>query len=411
MNSFEWMMALRYVFSKKRITLIGIISKISITGVTVGVAALIVVLSVFNGFSALVEGLLKGVDPDIRIEASDKRYLAEEDSVLFSVLKEIPEISLVSRFAEGKALLTHDNENQVAWVHGVEDSLFNRMTRLDDHLVMGKSRFRSETGEKGILVGIGLSDKLSAIEGATIAAISPVGLDKVFTQMQTPRTRRFEVTGVFSVQRVYDVGFAYASFEDVQDLFQLPGKMSGVELRLIPGADAGKIKEILSEKLGKGYWVQTWYDLRREMYSIMKLEKWGAYLILALIIIIAAFNIVGTLTMTVLEKRRDIGVLMAMGTSRQQIYRIFLKQGLIVGFSGVLIGSLLGYGVVFLQMTTGFYQIPNSQSFLVDAFPVSVEWVDFLATTAMALLLTSVSAIYPARLASSLDPVEAIRYE
>lgn len=411
MKSFEWLVSSRYVFSKKRISLIGIISKISIVGVTVGVAALIVVLSVFNGFSSLVEGLLKGVDPDIRIEATDKKSLPEGDSLLFSILKSIPEISLVSRFTEGKALLTYDNKNQVAWLHGVEDSLFGRMTKLDQHIVMGSSALTAKEGNKGILLGIALSDKLGAIEGASVAIISPVGLDKVFTQMQTPRTRRFEVTGIFSVQRVYDIGFSYASYAAVQDLFQMNGKMTGVEIQLTPGADAAEVKEKLQEKLGNAYWVQTWYDLRREMYSIMKLEKWGAYIILALIIIIAAFNIVGTLMMTVLEKRRDIGVLMAMGTSRKQIYRIFLKQGLIVGFSGVIIGSILGYGIVFLQMKTGFYRIPNAESFIVDAFPVAVEWVDFFATTAMALVLTSLSAIYPARMAAALDPVDAIRYE
>lgn len=415
MSQFEWMIAKRYVFSKKRIQLIGIISKISIVGVTVGVAALIVVLSVFNGFSSLVQQLLKGVDPDIRIEAADQSTLAENDSLLWSILKNHPEVKIASRFVEAKAVLAFENKTQVAYIHGVEADKFNEFSQIPEHTQMGVPDLKGDSEEeneyRGMLIGIGIADKLGIPSNVTISVISPVGLDRVFTQMQSPRVRELKVTGIYSVQRAYDIGFSYVEYGRAQDIFRIPGQMTGVELRLNPGVSVEDFKETLQKSLGNKYWVQTWYDLRREMYSVMQLEKWGAYLILALIIVVAAFNSIGTLMMTVIEKRKDIGVLMAMGASREQIYRIFLRQGWMVGVAGVIIGSVLGYGIVFLQLSTGFYKIPNAASFIIDAFPVAVEWSDFFATTAMALVLTSVSAIYPARAASKLLPVEAIRYE
>lgn len=411
--NFEWLVSSRYVFSKKRISLISIISSISIVGVTTGVAALIIVLSVFNGFLSLVEGLLKGVDPDIRIEAADKKTLDENDSLLFAVLGSHSDIKIYSKYAEGKAILSNENKNQVAYIHGVDTTVFPQMTKIQNHIVIGNYSYTSTDSvvRYGIIMGIGLGDKLGVSPKTEIAAISPVGLEKVFTQMTAPRIRRFQVNGVYSIQKAYDSGIAYADYSAVQDLFKMNGQMSGVEIRLKDGADAEVVKEQLQKLLGEKYWVQSWYDLRREMYTVMKLEKWGAYIVLTLIIVVAAFNIIGTLLMTVLEKKRDIGIMRAMGANQHQIFSIFLKQGLIVGLSGVVMGSIIGYGIVYLQMTYGFYKIPNAESFIVDAFPVHVEWLDFFAVTCVALILTVVSAIYPAKKASQLQPVDNIRWE
>lgn len=413
MKSFEWLVSSRYVFSKKRINLITVISSISIIGVTTGVAALIVVLSVFNGFLSLVEGLLKGVDPDIRIESSDRNSLSESDSLLFSILVKRSDIELYSKYIEGKTILSFENKNQVSYLHGIDTVKFGQMTKVQNHVVMGRYSFSSTDSsvQNGLVMGVGLGDKLGVSTGATIAAISPVGLEKVFTQMTAPRVKRFKVNAVFSIQKAFDTGVAYADYSVVQDLFKLGGKMTGIEIRLKKDADAEKVKSELQKALGEKYWVQSWYDLRREMYTVMRLEKWGAYIILTLIIVVAAFNIVGTLLMTVLEKKRDIGILRSMGASKDQVYSIFLKQGLIVGVSGVIAGSIIGYGIVFLQMKFGFYKIPNAESFIIDSFPVTAEWTDFFAVTSVALILTVLSAIYPAKKASELNPVENIRWE
>lgn len=412
MNRFEWLIAGRYVFSRKRINLINIISVISIAGMTVGVASLIVVLSVFNGFSTLVGSLLKGLDPDIRIESATGDRLSVSDSVLIQALREEKSIVLSAPFIEEKGLLVRGQNHQVAWLYGMDDSLFKKMVSLDLHMVAGLQNVAgNEQDQRGMVMGIALADQLDAMVHDTIAVLSPVGLDKVFTQMQAPRTKRLQMTGMYQVQRVYDIGFSYISFEAAADLFRYRDEMTGVAIRLSPEADAADVKERLQSRLGSDYEIRTWYDLRRNMYSIMQLEKWGAYFILTLLIVIAAFNVVGTLMMTVLEKRRDIGILMSMGSSREQIYRIFLNQGLLVGLSGVGMGSLLGYGVVWLQQLTGWYKIPNSENFIIDSFPVAVEWTDFLAVTSISLLLAVLSAIYPARMATRLDPIEAIRYE
>lgn len=382
-------------------------------GITTGVAALIVVLSVFNGFLSLVEGLLKGVDPDIRIEAVNKKMLDENDSLLFKVLDSQKEILMYSRYIEGKTILSNDNKNQVAYIHGIDTVMFPKMTNIENHLVMGHYSYSSTDSvvRYGMIMGVGLADKLGLSPNDRIAAISPIGLEKVYTQMTAPRVRRFQVNGVYSIQKAYDSGIAYADYSVVQDLFKMNGQMSGVEIRLQKNTDVDVVKEKLQHLLGDTYWVQSWYDLRREMYTVMKMEKWGAYIVLALIIVVAAFNMVGTLLMTVIEKKRDIGIIRAMGADRKQVYSIFLRQGLIVGLSGVVMGSIIGYGIVFLQQTFGFYKIPNAESFIIDAFPVQIQWQDFFAVTLIALILTVASAIYPAKKAGELNPIENIRWE
>jgi len=200
------------------------------------------------------------------------------------------------------------------------------------------------------------------------------------------------------------------ALEEAQRLFRMQGEVTGVELRLRDLDDAERVKAALERQLDPAaVRVQTWYDLQRALYDVMRLEKWGASFILGLIVVVAAFNIVGSLTMIVIEKRRDLGALRAMGATRRDIRRIFLLEGLLVGVTGAGLGLAVGLGLALLQQATGFVPLADAEAFIINAYPISIRWLDVALVAGLSVALCVGAALYPAARAAAQEPAEAVR--
>jgi len=408
--SFETYIARRYLLSKKKSGFITIITSISILGVTIGVAALIVVLSVFNGFSGLVTSLLIGFDPHLRIEGELSQD-SQDTQNLYSVLENDPRIKAFSPFVSGKGMILSATGSKAAFITGVEEEGSTQVSGLSEKIILGDFRFREDRGIGGIVLGITLADRLGVVVGDTLMIASPAGIESAITQLAPPDLKSFRVAAIYqSHNREYDGLYAYISLQSAQSLFRMHHAYSGMEMRLNDIDEAEAVKHDLQRKLPEKFSVHTWYDLHKDLYSIMKVERWVAYIILCLIIGVATFNLLGSLTMSVIEKTRDIGALKSMGSTDRSIVAIYLSEGLIVGLAGTVIGSLLGLVLSILQRDYHLFRL-DPTVYIISAIPVELQWMDFVVVGVSAILLCSIAALYPARRAASLLPAEAIRWE
>ena len=407
--STEFFIARRYLFSKKKFSFITVISLISVLGVTVGVAALIIVLSVFNGFSGKVTGMLINFDPHIRIEAAGEGGVADYRALETSVKQMGYANSSV--YTLNKGMLANSKSNEVVFVKGVDQNGIAEVSGIKELTTIGDFDLSDEGGLGGVVIGFSLLNKMKAMPGDTITILSPAGLEMSLTQFVDPRSALFVIKGVFdSDNKDYDGNYAFISLPKSQELFNLQGKVNGIEIRLADISRSESVKSKLEDELGGSYKVQSWYDLHSDFYSILKVERTGVYLILSLIIAVASFNILGSLTMTVIEKRRDIGVLKAMGATNKMITRIFLFEGISVGAIGMIAGTALGILITLGQKYFQFYKL-DPLVYKLDALPVEMRAIDLILVPLAALLLCFLASIYPSKRASSMEPVSAIRWE
>lgn len=382
---------------------------ISIIGVTIGVAALIIVLSVFNGFSSRVTSILISFDPHIRIEATEGNKVTDYNSIQ----EKIKDLGIKSSapYTLNKGMLTNETSNEVVFIKGVDEKEVGDVSGVVEFMRFGEFDLKNNGDYGGIIMGFSLLGKLKARPGDTLTLLSPVGLENSLTQFVEPKTKKFIISGVYdSDNKDYDGNYAYISLENSQDLFQLDGKVNGVEIRYnnISESEAGKEK--IKAVLGNDFKVMTWYDLHEDFYSILKVERWVAFIILSLIIAVASFNILGSLTMTVIEKKRDIGVLKSLGASDKMITNIFLFEGISVGVIGIIAGTILGLGVTLAQKYLDLYKL-DSGVYKISALPVELQYMDFVYIPIAAMVLCFLASLYPSRRAARLEPVNAIRWE
>ncbi len=408
--SYERFIAQRYLGSKRQMRFINIITYVSVVGITVGVAALLVVLSVFNGFNSVVTNVLVGFDPHVKITPARGKSVSLSDS-LIQILEREKRIVAWSPFIASKALLMTAQVNRVVFVKGVVDSMVGSVSGVRDRIVLGDLVFHDTQGSDGIVLGMGLADRMSATVGSELTLVSPVGVDAMLLQFGQPLMKKCTVEGIYdSYNKDYDTHYAFISLEAAQKLFDYRNEVSGVELRLRNINDAEIVKSTLQSELGSNYTISTWYDLHRDLYSVMKIERWVAYLILCLIVGVATFNVLGSLTMGVIEKRRDIGILKSLGATKRSIMRVFMFEGLLVGTIGTFLGLFIGFVVCYLQITYQLFPL-DPTVYIIPSIPVEIRWTDFLAVSGASMLLSTIASLYPAIRAAKLQPVEAIRWE
>jgi lipoprotein-releasing system permease protein len=407
---FEKFIAGRYLLSKKKIQFITIITFISIVGISVGVAALISVLSVFNGFNKFQVESLTGFDPHIRIEPSSGSQLPEYYGII-SKLKDDPEVTGIAAFTLNKGVISSRKNNVVVYLKGVDDNKIAKVSDVVEETRIGEFKFSDNENFGGIVLGINAADRLQTRIGDTVTVMSTVGMERALTQIITPKTQRCIVRGIFDVRnRDYDKLYAFISLNFSQRLFDLGNSVNGVEIRLRDINDSEDFKEKLVKMLGSQYTINTWYNLHQELYTVMQAEKRTAYIVLCLIITVATFNIAGSLTMTVIEKKRDIGILKAMGSTNSSIIRIFMFEGILIGIYGAILGCIMGLGVCFLQIKFKLFPL-DPLVYPIDALPVDLRWGDFVFVALAALFLSFAASLYPALRAARQEPIQAIRWE
>lgn len=358
---------------------------------------MIIVLSVFNGFNTFAVDQIVGFDPHIRITPIQTKT-TNADS-LIATLK-IPDVISAEPFISGRSAIVHDGVTQVAEIHGTGTARKGIM--IPDRSLL--------PNEGGVVLGSVLASRLRVGSGDEISFISRKGLELALSQVAQPNTLTALVTGTFSINQEYDERVAFVDMNTARELFDLPHGEMGIEIRLKDFHQAERLAPELAEHLGPAWRVETWQDLHRDLYGAMELERWAAFAILMLIIIVAVFNVLGSLTMTVIEKRRDIGVLKAMGAADGGIMRIFLYEGGMIGIIGTIIGLVLGIGLCTLQSAYGLFKL-DTNSYLLPALPVEMRIADVLLVSITALVLALCAALYPARRAARTDPADAVRWE
>ena len=407
--TYERLIARRYLLSKKDFKFVSIISGISIAGVTIGVAALVVVLSVFNGFGSLVSSILINFDPHLRIESAVPLDSAGYRP-MFDYISHEQHVKAYSPFVGGKALIVSRNVNRVVNIRGLEPHEIPLVSGLSEKLVLGSVNLE-EKKKNGIILGLVLADRLGVVIGDTISIVSPTGAELATMQLTLPVIRRFRVVGIYeSNNKDYDGFYAFTSISSAQSLFDRVKRIDGIDIRFDDIDQTDRLRNDLQAKYGNAFRYLTWYDLHRELFTVMQIERWCAYIVLCLIIAVASFNLLGSLTMTVIEKRRDIGILKAMGAPNESLKNIFALQGLFVGIVGTIAGTAFGLLIVYLQQQYHLVAL-DTTIYIIPAMPVEVHLMDIVVIGAAAIGLCSLASRLPAKRAAHLDPVKAIRWE
>ncbi len=403
--------AVRYIFTVRSFHFITVVSTISIIGIVVGVAAIICVTSIFNGFREFAEKQLIGFDPHIRITANEGAWLNNTNSLLNKIRK-IKEIKAVSSGLQGRIIALKNKSMNVITLNAVKQDEINSVSGISKMIIIGKFDISENNEIPGIVIGSGLADRLKALTGDTISLVSPKMIEYSVRSFTEPVQVRTRVTGIFQTNsKEYDDFFAFTSYETGVELFKPPpGSSLTIDIKLKALSYLDKVKTKLREIISKDASIHTWYDLHKELYNIMQFERYVSFIILSLIIIIAAFNVLASLSMTVVEKRADIGTLKAMGATNKLIRKIYLMEGMIIGIISTSIGTILGLGLCFAQLRYGLFRLDTSK-FIIDSIPVSIHSSDVILVCLLSLFLSITAAIYPAWRASTTIITEALREE
>lgn len=383
--------ARRYV-RPHRFSFIGLIGLISVIGIVIGTAALIIVMSLFNGFRSIAVNMMTGFGPHVRIHASTTSMQGASPTWLSKLVIQTPGRTAAA-FGVGMPLI-----DTVAWMP------IKRAT------VVGSGDLRQLVDAEGVVVAAGLAESLNLYIGDTITLVSPAQIESAITTMMMPSGRRVVVSGIFqsNSSREIDATYLYVSDVVMKGLLRTD-EPTAWDIRLSDPEDAARVATELRATAASGVRIETWEDMNRGIYDTMRLERIGSFIVLTLIILVAAFNILVSLTLGVVEKRRDIAILKTIGFTDTQVRNIYLYQGLMIGLISVGLGVALGLGVCIGQQTFHWITFDMSQGYLVPALPLLIKTSDVLIVAVVGLVLSSTAAIYPAMRASRATVASGVR--
>jgi len=393
----QYLFAWRYFKSKKSTSAINIIAWVSVTAMAVGAAALIVILSVFNGFEDLVKGLYTDFYADMRVLPAEGKQITLDSNTMYKITS-IEGVTAVSKVIEEKALLANGDYQSIVVVKGV-DSVFASTNNIGKHIVRGGYEM-GDLQNPGIVMGAGIENAVGADVtkgGFPLTLYTPnkgAGFDAVDGMFAFNITAK----GVFAVQQEFDNKFIFTNIDFLRYMLSMtPNQVSGLEIKI--NGRPEKIKAAIQHAIGKNFIVETRYEQNKNLYAVMQMEKWIIYGILSLILIVAAFNMIGALTMLVLEKQKDIAVLRAMGSSTALIQKIFITEGLVLAGVGTFIGTALGTLICILQLKFKIITLGGG-SFIIDYYPVKLMATDYVLVVATIAVIALLAAWIPAKKAS-----------
>lgn len=389
--------ALRYLFSKKKQNIINIISAISVAGIIVATMALIIVLSVFNGFTEVIESFFSNFDPDIKITPLEGKMFNPENHN-FEKIKQMPGIVHYAEVIEEVAMLKYNNQQFPAIIKGVPPN-YADYTNIDTLIIDGKF-ILNEKGIDYAVVGQGVAFNL----GIGLAFIEPIriyvpkkGKQISFNLAASINHSYIFPSGVFSVLEEIDSKYIIVPYKYASDLFESSNMASAVELGLSSGINSKKVQKEIQNILGDNFIVKNKYQQHELIYKTMKSEKWAAYLILIFILIIASFNILSSLSMLIIDKKEDLFILKSMGANSKLIKKIFLFEGWLISIFGAISGSLLGLLVCWAQIKFKIVTLPGAGSFVISAYPVKVIFFDIILVLSVVFIIGFIASWYPVK--------------
>lgn len=405
---YQFFIAFRYLKSKKRHKGISLNTTISVGGVAVGVMALLVVLSVMSGFHGDLQRKILGVNAHV-VMLSYRGAIPDYNGIL-EKFKEEKDVISSSPFVLGQVMASYGKRAHGVYLRGIDPSLEIKTTEISRYIKDGRlDNLRPEKGIAGIVIGKELSNNLGVFKGDIINIISPVG--EIGPLGMLPKVKQFRVAAIFEVGMFeYDSNLVMTEIPPAQEFFGMGDAVTGIELKINDIYKAKAVRERLQKILGFPYYGRDWMQMNKNLFSALKLEKFAMFIILVLIILVASFNIVGTLIMNVIEKSREIAILKAMGATDRGIMTIFMLQGLFIGFAGTTIGIAGGYLLGYILNNYQIIKLPADVYYL-SHLPVKMKLIDFVAVSVSAITISFLATIYPAWQAARLNPVEPLRYE
>ncbi|TAK08786.1 FtsX-like permease family protein, partial [bacterium] len=376
-----------------------------------------VVMAVMTGFEEVLRDRLLGINAHVAVVKTGD-HLAEYQKLIDRILQE-KGVLAAAPSVYGQVMVTSGARVSGVVVRGIDPDRANRVVDIQQYIKEGSLQALKtphalqvegrSVSLPGIIVGRRLAGQLGVMVGDPIQVVSPLATPTVLGMV--PKVRRFVVAGLFdSGMHEYDATLVYMNLADAQRFFEMGNAVSGIEIRVQDVYQAQEIARRIQQKLGLPYWAEDWSRLWPNLFSALRLEKTVYFLVLLLMVLIGAFNIISTLIMVVMEKRKDIAILQSMGATRRSIRRIFLIKGCVIGTVGTLLGVLFGYGICLLIERYQFIELPKDV-FLISTVPVRIYLSNFVLVALTSFLICLLASIYPARHAAKLDPVEIIRYE
>ncbi len=409
----EWFIAFRYLRGKRKMGFTSLSTVVSTLGVFLGSFLLVMALSIANGFEKEVRDRIVGTLAHAKILQYHSRPFEEYDS-LRNVIVQHPKVIAASPYIMGKGAIEHNGVQEGVMILGIEQKYEKDVTDIGKVIKHGAFELDSAVSHRGralpaILLGIGMADKMGVRPGNEVVLMSLVPVEGEMDPV--PKMIRYVVRGVFETGMYeYDLNLIYISIHSAQKLFMTDG-VEGIQIRTTDLFKAGDIAKEVKEMLG-GYPFKSvdWHSQNRSLFEWMKLEKLIIFIVIFIIVIVASFNIVSSLVMIILEKRREIGLLMSMGSTSQSVLKIFLLNGAIIGLVGSTVGTILGVAVSLVQYKFQLIPLPGDIYFI-NTLPVLLKWTDVFAVYIAANVICLIAASYPAWQASKLLPAEAIRFE
>ena len=400
-GALPFFVARRYLFSRKRISAINLVSAISVVGVAFGTAALLCTLSVFNGFHDLIGSLYTAFDPEVKIVAAKGKSFAADDPALEAV-RRLPEVEAASASYTDNALILFRGNPQVITLKGVDDH-FERVTGIRSILYPENGTYQLESaGLSYGIPGIGLASMMGSVDYGSVQICAPTRGERI--NLANPAAS-FNAEDLYSSgvcfavsQKQYDEAYMIAPLAFAQRLFEHEGTLTSLELKLKPSADPEQALRRIRQTLGSGFKALNRAEQQEDTFNVMNIEKTMAYFFLTFILLVACFNIVGTVSMLMIDKRADVVTLRSLGADEGLIFRIFLCEGSMISFLGAVAGTLLGLLICYLQQTFGLLSLGGSSgNFIIDAYPVSIHPSDVVIVFFTVLIVGFLAVLYPVK--------------